>query len=62
MPTTRPSPPSQIIPEATWEHFELYEHVKEAISSLPGHFTTETYIILVRFFQNVCRIKRYSKN
>lgn len=40
----QPAPPSPILPEPTWEHIELYEHVKEAISSLPGHFTTETYI------------------
>ena len=39
-----PSPPSRVLPEPTDEHFQLYGNVREAVSSLPIYFRTETHI------------------
>ena len=40
----RPSNPNRVLPPETWEHLDLYTHVKEAIRSLPLYFKTETVI------------------
>lgn len=44
MPNESPPPPSRVGPSADWEHFTLYEKVREAISALPAYFRTETFI------------------
>ena len=38
------SEPKRILPSPKWEHFELYQKVREVIFTLPSHFTTETSI------------------
>ena len=38
------SAPSKILPQPGDEHFQLYKDVREAISSLPVYFRTETHI------------------
>jgi hypothetical protein len=38
------SEPKRVLPSPQWEHFELYERVREVIFSLPSHFTSETII------------------
>jgi len=40
----QPSNPNRVLPPETWEHLDLYTHVKEAIRSLPLYFKTETVI------------------
>ena len=32
------------LPESSWEHYELYSNVREAIATLPVYFRTETHI------------------
>ncbi len=39
-----PVPPSRKLPERSDEHYQLYKDVREAISSLPVYFRTETHI------------------
>jgi len=41
---SRPAPPSRELPETSWEHYELYQNVREAIATLPVYFRTETHI------------------
>ncbi len=36
--------PKRKLPDRDWEHFPLYQGVREAISSLPIYFRTETNI------------------
>jgi len=38
------SEPKRILPSQKWEHFELYQKVREVIFSLPSHFQTTTSI------------------
>ena len=38
------SEPKRILPSPKWEHFELYQKVREVVFSLPSHFETETTI------------------
>ena len=40
----KPAVPSRQVPDAGWEHYALYKDVREAISSLPIYFRTETHI------------------
>ncbi|MGA2000049.1 MAG: hypothetical protein ABSG52_08655 [Terriglobales bacterium] len=40
--------PERSLPKAEWEHFHLYNHVREAILALPNYFTTETRITGIR--------------
>jgi len=40
----RPAAPSRQLPEPGEEHYQLYKNVREAISSLPIYFRTETHI------------------
>ena len=42
--STAPVPPSRDLPEPSDEHYQLYRDVREAISSLPVYFRTETHI------------------
>ncbi|MBI4319865.1 MAG: hypothetical protein HY675_15350 [Chloroflexi bacterium] len=44
MSTDIPTPPARVLPDKLWEHFELYRRVKEAITSLPFYFKTDTVI------------------
>src|SRR5580658_3324860 len=37
-------PPERELPEASWEHFALYQSVREAIATMPVYFRTETHI------------------
>ncbi len=39
-----PTHPTRELPTPKWEHFQLYENVRDAISSLPIYFRTETHI------------------
>lgn len=39
-----PAPPSRTLPDEHWEHFTLYHDVREALSTLPIYFRTETHI------------------
>jgi len=39
-----PTEPSRVLPEPGDEHYQLYKDVREAISSLPIYFRTETHI------------------
>lgn len=39
-----PPPPQRDLPQADWEHFDLYRNVREAIATLPVYFRTETQI------------------
>jgi len=41
--TEKPEP-ARILPGPDWEHYALYRSVREAISSLPVYFRTETHI------------------
>lgn len=43
-PLPLPPPPTRQQPASSWPHFELYQNVKDAISTLPARFRTETYI------------------
>lgn len=38
------SPPTRMTPDDKWEHLELYRRVREAVSSIPIHFKSETFI------------------
>jgi len=38
------APPIKKLPDSQWEHFALYESVREAIATLPIYFRTETHI------------------
>ncbi len=38
------SEPQRFFPDAKWEYFNLYQKVREAIYSLPAHFSTATTI------------------
>jgi len=38
------SAPTRNLPSADWEHFDLYQAVREALASLPIYFRTETNI------------------
>jgi hypothetical protein len=40
----QPSAPSRVLPQPTDEQYQLYKNVREAISSLPIYFRTETHI------------------
>jgi len=40
----QPQPPQPAIPDASWEHFDLYKNVREAVATLPVYFRTETHI------------------
>ena len=40
---SQPKPPSRELPDS-WEHYELYRNVREAIATLPIYFRTETHI------------------
>lgn len=44
MPRKPPALPIEVLPDPTWEHWDLYKGVREAITSLPLHFRTETVI------------------
>lgn len=37
-------PPARVSPRRDWEHFDLYERVREALATLPIYFRTETHI------------------
>lgn len=39
-----PSVPSRALPQLSDEHYQLYKNVREAVSSLPIYFRTETHI------------------
>ncbi|MXX36725.1 MAG: hypothetical protein F4Y91_01215 [Gemmatimonadetes bacterium] len=41
---TSPNHPTRELPTPEWEHFQLYENVRDAIASLPIYFRTETHI------------------
>lgn len=41
---SKPAAPSRQLPAIGWEHYQLYKAVREAISSLPIYFRTETHI------------------
>ncbi|HLX61331.1 MAG TPA: hypothetical protein VKX17_08630 [Planctomycetota bacterium] len=43
-PTNPPPAPVRTLPDRTWEHFALYKSLREAISTLPIYFRTETTI------------------
>jgi hypothetical protein len=47
-PPDKPAPPVKALPQADWQHYSLYDHVREAILALPNYFTTETRITGVR--------------
>jgi len=38
------SEPKRILPSLKWEHFELFQKVRDVVFSLPSHFTSETSI------------------
>jgi len=38
------SEPKRILPSPNWEHFDLYQKVREVVFSLPSHFETATSI------------------
>lgn len=40
----RPPEPKRDPPDETWEHFTLYNGVREAVAALPLYFRTETHI------------------
>jgi hypothetical protein len=40
----QPLPPSRKLPESSWEHYDLYQSLREAIATLPVYFRTETQI------------------
>lgn len=44
MPSDPDSPPSRVLPSASWQHLKLYDNVKASLAALPAHFRTETYI------------------
>ena len=44
MPAKQNNPPTRKAPDSSWKHSQLYHGVRDAISSLPSHFKTETYI------------------
>lgn len=45
MTSSLPSPaPARKLPDASWEHFALYNSIREAIATLPVYFRTETHI------------------
>lgn len=39
-----PPPPQRDLPKESWEHFQLYKNVREAVGTLPVYFRTETHI------------------
>lgn len=39
-----PAPPERTVPDESWEHFQLYARVREALYALPLYFKTETVI------------------
>ena len=41
---TIPSAPVKVDPPSTWDHYELWDAVRKAISSLPSRFTSELVI------------------
>jgi hypothetical protein len=43
-PPVPPTAPQRELPEAAWEHYELYRSVREALATLPVYFRTETHI------------------
>lgn len=43
-PPSSESPPERSLPDPSWEHHALYVSVREAISTLPVYFRTETHI------------------
>lgn len=42
--TTKPPAPTKVDPLATWDHFDLWDAVRKAISSLPSRFSSELVI------------------
>ena len=44
MPPKPPAAPQEVLPDPTWRHYAVYKDVREAITSLPLHFRTETVI------------------
>jgi hypothetical protein len=36
--------PRKELPDSNWEHFQLYQNVREALATLPVYFRTETHI------------------
>jgi len=43
-PNAPPPPPDRQLPDSSWEHYELYRNVREAVASVPIYFRTETSI------------------
>jgi hypothetical protein len=39
-----PPEPTRCPPGPSWEHYDLYRRVRDAVSSLPVHFRTETHL------------------
>ena len=39
-----PISPTRELPTSKWEHFQLYQNIRDAIASLPIYFRTETHI------------------
>ena len=39
-----PEPPSRIEPNASWEHYDLWSRVRDALRALPDYFASETNI------------------
>lgn len=39
-----PKPPNRIEPSETWEHYELWSRVRDALRALPDYFDSETNI------------------
>jgi len=44
LPDAPPPPPDRQLPDSSWEHYELYRNVREAVASVPIYFRTETSI------------------
>lgn len=40
----RPTPPQRTEPKTSWEHYELWTRVRDALRALPDYFTSETNI------------------
>ena len=39
-----PQPPERTEPSESWEHYELWSRVKDALRALPDYFDSETNI------------------
>ena len=43
-PAVSPEPPTRIAPSRSWEHYDLWIRVRDALRALPDYFTSETNI------------------